>query len=262
MVLSRRAFIALGSATALSACVGIPDFRGIPNVSDADGILNSEPEWGAQVVGSPEPQNEYVAVSASQIEVRRMRYYGGEAPRTLIVNPIAHKLYLIEDGGWATEYPIGIGSQGVDADYSNLYVARKATNPLWTPTPSMRERNSNLPAQVAGGALNNPLGSHAIYFYDARTRSDTWLRAHGTMHSARHTVGGNESSGCFRMLNEHAAHLHARVHIYGEPTDPTNKARVRYSPHSQYTPGMDYQSAQILNPYNITSGPKLVGVTP
>jgi lipoprotein-anchoring transpeptidase ErfK/SrfK len=254
MGLSRRSFLALSSAGALSACGGgIPDLRGIPDVSNAGGISNSDPEWGAQIVEPQvaETQNDYAAVSASQIKVRRMRYYGGEDPRTLIVNPIAHKLYLIEDDGWATEYPIGIGRQGVNADYSNLYVARKATNPTWT-----------LPVQVAGGTSNNPLGSHAIYFYDANTRSDTLLRAHGTMNSARHTVGGDESSGCFRMLNEHAAHLHGRVHIYGDDTDPTNKARVRYSPHSQYTPGMDYQSAQILNPYNITSGPKLAGVTP
>jgi lipoprotein-anchoring transpeptidase ErfK/SrfK len=270
MTLNRRTFLKLTSifaASALSGCSpSIPDIytNDVPSIPDLNSLLQDYGDTSPKRIDNITNQNDVATplISSYLIEIRRMRYYGSESPRTLIINPASYKLYIIEDGGYATEYPIGIGKQGVDADYSNLYVARKATSPTWTPTPNMRAKNPNLPAQVAGGAPNNPLGSHAIYFYDARTQSDTLLRAHGTMDSARRTVGSNESSGCFRMLNEHARHLHARVHIYGEDTDPANKARVRYIPYSQFTPGMDYQSAQIMNPYNITDGPKLVGITP
>ena len=78
-------------------------------------------------------------------------------------------------------------------------IVRKAQSPIWTPTPSMRERNPSLPVQVKGGAPENPLGPYALYL--------TWpaYLIHGT-HDTR-KIGRKSSDGCYGLYNEHITEL-------------------------------------------------------
>jgi hypothetical protein len=77
-------------------------------------------------------------------------------------------------------------------------VVRKVEGPDWTPTPSMRERDPDLPAYVPPGP-DNPLGTHALYL------SWTYYRIHGT-HDTR-KIGRRSSSGCVGLYNEHIEEL-------------------------------------------------------
>lgn len=84
-------------------------------------------------------------------------------------------------------------------------VVRKAENPTWTPTPSMREADPTLPIRMEGGEHGNPLGSRAMYL--------TWpaYLVHGTYDTRK--IGRQSSSGCIGLYNEHVEELYAMVQI-------------------------------------------------
>jgi hypothetical protein len=248
MRLSRRAFIAGAGACSLKGCASVPDLRGI-------GALTADAYFPIQPVSSqPESFNTIGFVDPSSIQMRQMPYYGRELPGTMIVNFQGFKLYHVNYDATATEYPIALGRVGINADYNNLYVARKAANPTWTPTPNMRAVRPSLPRQIPGGSPNNPLGSHAVYFYDARTGQDTLIRAHGTRYADRDTIGTSASSGCFRMLNEHAEHLYTIVRIGSGPsTSPIGKSRLRAHRASLFVPGIAYDGARFMRSADIAT---------
>lgn len=83
-------------------------------------------------------------------------------------------------------------------------VVRKAQNPRWTPTPSMRERDPSLPDHMEGGP-GNPLGTRAMYL--------SWpaYLVHGT-HDTR-KIGRQSSSGCIGLYNQHVEELYPMVQI-------------------------------------------------
>ena len=84
-------------------------------------------------------------------------------------------------------------------------VVRKAENPSWTPTASMRERDPSLPDRIDGGVPGNPLGTRAMYL--------TWpaYLVHGT-HDTR-KIGRQSSSGCIGLYNQHVEELFELVQI-------------------------------------------------
>ncbi|AFO87709.1 L,D-transpeptidase [Phaeobacter sp. HS012] len=83
-------------------------------------------------------------------------------------------------------------------------VVRKAKNPSWTPTASMRERDPSLPLRMEGGA-GNPLGTRAMYL--------SWpaYLVHGT-HDTR-KIGRQSSSGCIGLYNQHVEALYEMVEV-------------------------------------------------
>ncbi len=83
-------------------------------------------------------------------------------------------------------------------------VVRKAENPRWTPTESMRERDPSLPQFMEGGP-GNPLGTRAMYL--------DWpaYLVHGT-HDTR-KIGRQSSSGCIGLYNQHVEELYPMVKI-------------------------------------------------
>jgi L,D-transpeptidase ErfK/SrfK len=78
-------------------------------------------------------------------------------------------------------------------------VVDKVVNPVWRPTPAMRERNPEWPEVVEGGSPDNPLGVRALYL------SWTYYRIHGT-HDTR-KIGRRSSNGCIGLYNEHILEL-------------------------------------------------------
>lgn len=130
-------------------------------------------------------------------------YQGREAPGTIVVDTRNRFLYYVQADGKAVRYGVGVGRDGFSWKGVQR-VSRKAQWPDWRPPESMRRRQPELPAFMAGGP-DNPLGARALYL------GDTLYRIHGT--NEPHTIGHAMSSGCIRMMNEDVIDLYERVRV-------------------------------------------------
>jgi len=122
---------------------------------------------------------------------------------SILIDTQGHKLYYVLPGKRAYQYPISVGRDGFTWSGTER-ISRIAVWPSWTPPPEMRMRQPGLPITVTGG-LKNPQGARALYL------GNTIYRIHGT--NNERTVGRANSSGCFRMTNEHVVHLAAIVKV-------------------------------------------------
>jgi lipoprotein-anchoring transpeptidase ErfK/SrfK len=130
----------------------------------------------------------------------------GERPGTIVVNTSERHLYLVQEGGQAIRYGVGIGREGF-AWAGHASVGRKAMWPTWVPPLEMQQRQPETQQWAAGmpPGLTNPLGARAMYIYqDGR---DTLYRLHGTLETA--SIGTAVSSGCVRLL------FHDIIDLYG-----------------------------------------------
>jgi lipoprotein-anchoring transpeptidase ErfK/SrfK len=139
-------------------------------------------------------------------------YNTSEKPGTVIISTRKKYLYVVQEGGKAKRFGIGVGRRGFRWSGEEK-VSRKAEWPAWHPPKEMIEREKKkygrtLPARMEGGP-NNPLGARALYLY--KGGRDTLYRIHGT--NAPASIGTAQSSGCIRMLNEEVIDLHKRVRI-------------------------------------------------
>lgn len=134
-------------------------------------------------------------------------YDGQHAPGTVVIDTVARYLYLIEPGGKARRYGVGVGKPGY-AWAGEHKVTAKREWPDWRPPAEMiareRAKGNILPVFVAGGPAN-PLGARALYL------GSTLYRIHGT--NAPWTIGHAVSSGCIRMRNEDVIDLYDRVPV-------------------------------------------------
>ena len=130
-------------------------------------------------------------------------YAGGERPGTIIIDTPEKFLFLVEPGGRALRYGIGVGRPGFTWAGVKT-ISRKAEWPAWTPPSEMLLRRPDLPRHMAGG-IGNPLGARALYL------GSSLYRIHGT--NEPWTIGTNVSSGCIRMMNEDVEDIYARVRV-------------------------------------------------
>jgi lipoprotein-anchoring transpeptidase ErfK/SrfK len=128
---------------------------------------------------------------------------GNYAPGTIIVNTTERRLYLIQDGGTALKYGIGVGRVGFTWAGATAVVAKKEW-PDWTPPSQMLARRPDLPRHMKGGP-ENPLGARAMYL------GSSLYRIHGS--NEPETIGQAVSSGCFRLLNDDVIDLYDRVKV-------------------------------------------------
>ncbi len=153
------------------------------------------------------------AVNANLLKDGRARtevdYAGPEAPGTIVVDTFARRLYLVQDGGRAMRYAIGVGREG-RAFRGGGVISRTEQWPSWTPTRNMVRTQPELYAEFAGGVpggIGNPLGARALYLY--RGGRDTYFRIHGTIDNL--SIGRASSAGCIRLFNQDAIDLYNRV---------------------------------------------------
>ncbi len=140
---------------------------------------------------------------------QQVRWHRSERPGTIVVDTTNRFLYLVQEGGMAMRYGIGVGREGL-AFEGTARVGRKAEWPRWTPTQAMIAREPDRYAQHAGGmepGLDNPLGPRALYLFQGNR--DTLYRIHGT--SEPWSIGLAVSSGCIRMFNQDIIDLYNRV---------------------------------------------------
>ncbi|GGF49779.1 L,D-transpeptidase [Azorhizobium oxalatiphilum] len=198
--LSRRVFV-LGTPLFLAACVTNAPPSVVQTIGDA--------RYG-EVVGEPFPVE---AIDTSGLDPRLLRQvvdYPTKYPAGTIVVDVPNRyLYLVQAGGKAIRYGVGVGKDGYS--YRGwATIKRKAKWPHWTPTANMiakqPERYKPYAAGLPGGETN-PLGPRALYLYDGDR--DTMFRLHGTIEPD--TIGTQVSSGCIRLLNQDIIDLYERV---------------------------------------------------
>ncbi|OYW58275.1 MAG: L,D-transpeptidase [Rhizobiales bacterium 17-65-6] len=153
------------------------------------------------------------AVDVSELDPKYLRqevaFSGKYPPGSIVVDVEQRFLYLVQPGGRAIRYGVGVGKQGYS--YRGwATIKRKEKWPSWTPTPNMirlqPERYGPYARGLPGGE-ENPLGPRALYLYDGDR--DTMFRLHGTIEPW--SIGEQVSSGCVRLLNQDIIDLYERV---------------------------------------------------
>jgi lipoprotein-anchoring transpeptidase ErfK/SrfK len=156
--LQRRQLLALGAAAALAACtppeppegqVGIspaPPFGGLD--VDPDRIYASIPDERFPLDGADlrEVDEQFLRTTAKAPK--------GDAPGTIVIDTSDRFLYLVQSGGRAIRYGVGVGRQGATWR-GRARIAHKADWPGWTPTPTM------IPVSIPPGAPHGPAAYRA-----------------------------------------------------------------------------------------------------
>jgi lipoprotein-anchoring transpeptidase ErfK/SrfK len=143
------------------------------------------------------------AQPAEEFRRQEVDYSGPEAPGVIVIDTPQKFLFLVQPGGKAIRYGVGVGRPGFEWAGVRT-ISRMAEWPGWTPPPQMMLRRPDLPAHMDGGP-GNPLGARALYL------GSSLYRIHGT--NEPETIGQNMSSGCIRMMNEDVIDLFNRVHV-------------------------------------------------
>jgi lipoprotein-anchoring transpeptidase ErfK/SrfK len=162
------------------------------------------PQGEAKPVGSDGGGQPFIQPATPQV----VAFNAGYAPGSIVIDSNARRLYFVRNPMSAFAYPIGVGREGFS--WTGFEKVSRITDwPDWYPPAEMRKRKPELPERMLGG-VRNPLGAKAIYL------GNTLYRIHGT--NDPKSIGKAESSGCFRMLNEHVLHLASLVQVGTEVT--------------------------------------------
>ena len=212
-MLSRRLFLGGGllATSGLAGCTGLNTGSLAAAVTEA-----TPPPMPARYGPIPTERFPIPAVPRGVVDPRFWRQrvdnpFPDQATGTIVVDPNAFFLHLIEEGGSAMRYGIGVGRQGFEWS-GDAVVQYKREWPTWTPPAEMIEREPELERFSAanGGqppGLDNPLGARALYLFQGNV--DTLYRIHGNPEAF--SIGRAVSSGCIRLLNHDVIDLHGRV---------------------------------------------------
>lgn len=214
----RRTFLSGAGAVILSGCTGVAKAVNdqadpSPNVGDRSGIAGIDPPeilYASMMDG----EHKLPAINHRLIRPEFHRsvvaFPTDEEPGTVVVRLDEYYLYLIQKGGKAIRYGVGVGRDGFSWTGTGSINQQKSW-PDWTPPIEMIARLPELAAHRDGmpGGLANPLGARALYIF--RGGIDTLYRIHGT--PEWWTIGRAMSSGCIRMINQDAVDLAGRVAV-------------------------------------------------
>lgn len=140
---------------------------------------------------------------ASAIPRETISYNGPYGPGTIVISTAERRLYLVQTGGRAIRYGIGVGRPGFTWGGTQS-ITMKREWPDWRPPAQMLKRRPDLPRYMPGGP-DNPLGARALYL------GSSLYRIHGS--NEPETIGQAVSSGCIRMVNEDVEDLYDRVKV-------------------------------------------------
>lgn len=219
--LSRRRFLgaaAAGAASlALSACTSsIPRRETIGAVALTPVRPNYDLAYYQDIYSARVDEGyELPAIPVERIDPAYLRQMvpdpTGEVPGTIVVDQSQHYLYLVQPGGQAMRYGVGLGREGF-AWSGRAVVQWKRKWPRWTPPDEMVARQPELePYSIENGGmepgLQNPLGARALYIF--QNGEDTLYRLHGS--PEWWSIGQSVSSGCVRLINQDVVDLYDRV---------------------------------------------------
>jgi L,D-transpeptidase ErfK/SrfK len=112
--------------------------------------------------------------------------------------------YWSEDESIYRLYPSSVPMTDEFTRLGYTEVTLKRRDPVWIPTPNMRERDPSLPERVEPGP-DNPLGTRAMNL------SWQYYRIHGIDNTAK--IGRRASNGCIGLFNHHVEELFEMVQI-------------------------------------------------
>ena len=194
-----------------------PDRQGEPARPFSGGADRAYSTVYAESNSEPFPVPALRLSDVDPIYLRKSIYYPtAEPPGTIVIDPQNHFLYLVEGGGRAIRYGVGVGRTGFG--WSGIAtVHNKQEWPDWYPPKEMIERQPEIKRQMSElqsgvgmhGGPRNPLGARALYLWQGN--EDTLYRIHGTVEPW--TIGKNVSSGCIRMINQDVIDLYQRAPI-------------------------------------------------
>ena len=210
MPMTRRAFV-YGAALLLAGCAVQPMPPGVgangagaavdPRYQAIYGAIDSEP-FPIEAIDLTQVQPEFLR--------QEVFYRTPERPGTVVVDPNARFLYLVEGGDRALRYGVGVGKVEAFNFRGEAKIGRKAEWPRWTPTSDMIAREPERYGPYSGGmagGVGNPLGARALYLY--KDGQDSHYRLHGTIEPW--SIGTKVSSGCIRLMNQDIIDLYRRV---------------------------------------------------
>lgn len=139
-----------------------------------------------------------------------------EPPGTIVIDPGGHFLYVMQEGGQAIRYGVGVGAEGFLWS-GRATIHNKQEWPDWYPPAEMLARKPELKEHMVQlqsglgmpGGPENPLGARAMYLWQGN--KDTLYRIHGT--NEPWTIGTNISSGCIRLTNDDVTDLYNRTPV-------------------------------------------------
>ena len=234
-LLSRRvtSFLALGAIALLSGCASTSnrvELAKAPAVSPS--IMSritayASPSPADDRTFGAAPVTAYAAIEdggfqlptipATRIDSKFLRqrvvYDAGDYESgTVIVDTANRFLYVVERGGTAMRYGIGVGKAGFSWA-GEAKIGDKQHWPKWFPPMEMIDRRADLEKFRDGKGMDpglmNPLGARALYLYQGN--KDTLYRLHGT--PEWQSIGTAASSGCIRLMNQDIIDLYDRVPI-------------------------------------------------
>ncbi len=160
----------------------------------------------------PEPSREADPAFARKV----VTYPSPEPAGTIVIDPGSHFLYLVQGGGQAIRYGVGVGGEGFG--WSGMAIVHtKQEWPDWYPPAEMLQRKPELREHMVQlqsgigmkGGPENPIGARALYLWQGN--KDTLYRIHGS--NEPWTIGHNVSAGCIRMTNDNVTDLYNRTPI-------------------------------------------------
>ncbi|WP_026283092.1 L,D-transpeptidase [Rhizobium sp. 2MFCol3.1] len=225
--ISRRNFLSLSAVTAASALAGCASTSGtspsygqpmaFPNPIRAFQTTPAPTDAELAVMYGPVEDGGFLIppVPYQQIDPRFYRQQvidpTGERPGTIVVDTPSRFLYLVQPGGTAMRYGVGIGREGFAWQGDGVIQWRQKW-PRWKPPNEMVARQPELVKySIENGGmepgLKNPLGARALYIFSGG--QDTLYRLHGN--PDWRSIGKAVSSGCVRLLNQDIIDLYDRV---------------------------------------------------
>ncbi|WP_439572764.1 L,D-transpeptidase [Phreatobacter sp.] len=197
----RRLLSALATAVAVLMSAGAAEAQFV-NFGRGDQII-IDPNTNQPMRMLPRTDGGRTSGGVSPVPRQTVAFAGGYAPGTIVINSSERRLYLVQAGGTAIRYGVGVGRPGFSWAGTKS-ITRKAEWPDWRPPAQMLRRRPDLPRFMAGGP-DNPLGARALYL------GSSLYRIHGS--NEPHTIGTAVSSGCFRMTNDDVMDLYGRVRV-------------------------------------------------
>lgn len=179
-------------------------------------------------------------------------YEGSETAGTIVIDPHAKLLYLVQDGGTAMRYPIAVGRQGTRMSRPST-VQMKREWPGWTPTRNMLRTQPEVYGPFAAGVeggLASPLGARALYLF--QNGRDTHFRIHGT--NDLPSIGNSGSAGCIRLFNHDMIDLYDRV-------PRGTRVVIRSKAESVRLEGEELANRGVILPPNIIDPETIYGAT-
>lgn len=208
----------MGSLATLAGCASTdssPKRLPVPQRVRYPIVPATEEELAARYAALEDGGHHIPAIPYTQMDPKYYRQRvvdpTGEPAGTVVVDTPGRFLYLVEPGGTAMRYGVGIGRDGFAWEGEGVIQWRQPW-PRWkVPDDMIRRQPSLARYSVANGGMDpgikNPLGARALYIF--QDGKDTLYRLHGT--PEWQSIGKATSSGCVRLVNQDVIDLYKRV---------------------------------------------------